>query len=214
MSPAEIESNASLLIIAGSETTATFLSGITYNLLRTPAVLKKLTELVRTTFAVESDITVLKVQQLDYFTACIEEGLRTYPPVPIGLQRVTTAEGNTICNKYVPPNTKVSVPQWASYSSPANFLDPDRFVPERWMKNPPAKYANDNRAVLQPFSVGPRNCIGRGLAYAEMRLILARVLHNFDFELQEDSRNWLSEQKSYGLWEKTPLHVKIIPRKL
>jgi len=212
MTPAEIESNASLLIIAGSETTATFLSGITYNLLRTPEVLKTLTELIRTTFAMENDINILSLQQLEYLTACLEEGLRTYPPVPSGLQRNTTSEGNVICNKYVPSGTIVSVNQWASYSSPENFTDPDKFVPERWMKEPPPKYANDKTKVLQPFSIGPRNCIGRNLAYAEMRLILARVLWNYDLELQLDCPGW-SSQKVYVVWEKKPLNVKLIPRK-
>jgi len=212
MTAKEIESNASILIIAGSETTATFLSGITFNLLRTPWVLRKLTDLVRTTFPNESDINIVNVQQLEYFTACVEEGFRTYPPVPSGLPRVTTKEGNMICGRYVPPNTIVYVTQWAAYSSASNFADPHMFVPERWTKNPPAKYADDNKNVLQPFSVGPRNCIGRNLAYAEMRLILARMLWNFDLELQPDSQTW-SSQKIFALWEKRPMHVKLIARK-
>jgi cytochrome P450 len=212
MTAKEIESNASVLIIAGSETTATFLSGITFNLLCTPWVLKTLTDLVRTTFLTESDINIASIQQLEYFTACLEEGLRTYPPVPSGLPRVTSKEGNVICDRYVPANTAVYVTQWAAYSSASNFAEPHIFVPERWMKNPPAKYANDNKKVLQPFSVGPRNCIGRNLAYAEMRLILGRMLWNFDLELQPDSQTW-SSQKIWLLWKKTPLRVKLIPRK-
>ncbi|TVY55884.1 Cytochrome P450 monooxygenase aclL [Lachnellula cervina] len=209
MTTGEIESNAGLLILAGSETTATFLSGITYNLLRTPEVLKTLTELVRNTFASQDDITLLGVQRLEYFTACLEEGLRTYPPVPAGMPRVS--QGNMINNKYVTAGTIVSVHQWASYSSPRNFADPEKFVPERWMKEPPARYANDHTKVFQPFSFGPRNCIGRNLAYAEMRLILARVLWNFDLELQPGAQDW-SAQKSYVLWEKGPLPVKLVPR--
>jgi cytochrome P450 len=103
---------------------------------------------------VESDINILSVQQLDYFTACLEESFRLYPPVPSGLLRTTTAEGNMICDKYVPPGTIVSVNQYASYTSAENFANPGMFIPERWMKNPPTEYANDNKKVLQPFSVG------------------------------------------------------------
>ncbi|KAF4636467.1 hypothetical protein G7Y89_g1609 [Cudoniella acicularis] len=149
MTPDEIESNSSLLILAGSETTATFLSGITYNLLRAPDVLKKLTDLVRTTFTTESEINILSVQKLDYFTACLEEGLRMYPPIPSGLPRTTTAEGNIICSKYVPPGTTVSVQQWTTYHSPENFTDPELFVPERWMKEVPEKYKDDNKKVFR-----------------------------------------------------------------
>lgn len=75
--------------------------------MRTPLVLEKLTDLARTTFKSESDIKYVSVQQLEYFTACLEEGFRTYPPVPSGLPRVATEEGNIICDRYVPPGTTV-----------------------------------------------------------------------------------------------------------
>jgi cytochrome P450 len=45
----------------------------------------------------------------------------------------------------------------------------------------------------------------------EMRLLLAHLLWNFDFELCGDSLNWVSEQKTYVLWEKNPLNVRITP---
>jgi cytochrome P450 len=79
-------------------------------------------------------------------------------------------------------------------------------------EDPSSPFYKDNRAVLQPFSVGPRNCIGRNLAYNEMRLILARVLWNFDLELCEESSGW-NEQKSFVLWEKPPLWCKLSLRK-
>lgn len=40
-----------------------------------------------------------------------------------------------------------------------NFTDPFEFRPERFLNDP--KYAGDKFDMLQPFSVGPRNCIGR-----------------------------------------------------
>jgi cytochrome P450 len=51
----------------------------------------------------------------------------------------------------------------AAYHSPNNFKDPMKFVPERWIESTPeyTEYANDRRAIFQPFSVGPRNCIGK-----------------------------------------------------
>ena len=48
------------------------------------------------------------------------------------------------------------------------------------------------------------------LAYAEMRLILAQVLWNFDMELATESENW-ADQKIFSLWEKEPLYVKLMP---
>lgn len=63
---------------------------------------------------------------------------------------------------------------------------------------------------MQPFAVGPRNCIGRNLAYLEMRLILARLLWNFDVEASDGKGGpeWRG-QKVFILWEKTPLEVNL-----
>lgn len=55
--------------------------------------------------------------------------------------------------------------------------------------------------------------MGNSLAYAEMRLILGKVLWNFDLELMPESRNW-DDQKIYVLWEKTPLMVRLVAREL
>ena len=49
------------------------------------------------------------------------------------------------------------------------------------------------------------------LAYAEMRLILARVIFNFDMRLSDDSLGWVEKQKVYTIWEKGPLNVYLTP---
>ena len=46
-----------------------------------------------------------------------------------------------------------------------------------------------------------------------MRLILARVLWNFDFKLATESENWVADQQVYVLWEKGPLNMYLIPVK-
>lgn len=100
----------------------------------------------------------------------------------------------------------------AAYHSPRNFHAPERYLPERWLPeaktDPASPFFSDNREVLQPFSIGPRNCIGRNLAFAEMRVIIARLLWNFDIEICEESKDW-SDQKTFTLWEKPPLMCKL-----
>jgi hypothetical protein len=49
------------------------------------------------------------------------------------------------------------------------------------------------------------------LAHAEMRLILARVLFNFDLEWDDKSKNWANDLKAFSLWQKTPLLVNLKP---
>ena len=71
-----LKANASVLIIAGSETTSTLLSGITYLLLRNPEQLERLTDEVRSSFKSDDEITLLSVNKLEYMLACLNEGLR------------------------------------------------------------------------------------------------------------------------------------------
>ncbi|KUJ15044.1 cytochrome P450 [Mollisia scopiformis] len=201
-----MKANSSLLIIAGSETTATLLSGVTYHLLRNPNKLNKVIDEVRTTFAKPEDITMASAGTLDYMLACLNEALRMYPPAPVGLPRIVPEGGDMIAGKWVSGGTIVSVCHYASYHSATNFRNPECFVPERFCGD--EMYADDNRSVFNPFSTGPRNCIGKNLAYAEMRLILSKLLFNFDLELADKERDWL-DQKTYSLWEKQELNVKL-----
>ena len=101
MSRSEIDSNAALLILAGSETTATLLSGCTYYLLKNPDVYRKLVEEVRGSFKNEEDITISEALTLPYLNAVLEESLRIYPPVPTSLSRRVPDGGATVNGQYV-----------------------------------------------------------------------------------------------------------------
>ena len=54
---------------------------------------------------------------------------------------------------------------------------------------------------------------GNSLAYAELRLILARIIFTFDLELAEDSQDWIAKQKVMSAWTKVPLNVYLSPRR-
>ncbi|RAL08505.1 cytochrome P450 [Aspergillus homomorphus CBS 101889] len=205
----EMYSNSQLFMLAGTETTATALSGLTHQLLMHPEKMQKITQEVRQTFKEEGEIEMTRLAQLRYLNACIEEGLRIYPPVPIGIPRLVPEGGMTVCGDFIPAKTSVSVQQWSTYHSPDNFKRPDEFIPERWTNDP--EFAGDNKAAFQPFSYGPRNCLGKTLAYHEMRIILAKVLYHFDLSLAPESVDW-NKQKVFSLWEKKPLMVQLHPR--
>ncbi|KAH7039774.1 cytochrome P450 [Microdochium trichocladiopsis] len=209
LSKLEIAVNSSTLITAGSETTATLLSGTTYMLLTNRDKYTKLVKDIRDRYASEAEITMSSVNELQYLLAVFNEGLRMYPPVPMGLPRFPPAGGETVDGYYIPEKSSIAVPHWAAYQCEQNWADPQRFVPERWLGTDP-RYANDKRDVLQPFSTGPRNCIGKNLAYAEMRVILTRLLWRFDLELLPESKDWYN-QRIFAFWKKGPLMVKVTP---
>uniref|UniRef100_A0A8H7N1C1 Uncharacterized protein n=1 Tax=Bionectria ochroleuca TaxID=29856 RepID=A0A8H7N1C1_BIOOC len=210
MSQAEIEMASITFIVAGSETTATMISGTVYLLLCNPSILRKLTSVIRADFRTQLDLTNVNLQQHEYLNAVLKEGLRLYPPAPDTLIRTTANKSAIIAGRVVPPHTSLTMNVWAAHRDSANFNKPLEFVPERWMSNAPPEFDNDDKAVFKPFSVGPRDCIGKNLAWAEMRMILAKLVLSIDLiSLQPDSEQWIERQKIYSLWEKPPLNVKI-----
>ena len=100
----ELNENAGLLILAGSETSATALSGVTYYLLKNRKTLAKVHKEVRDSFQDESSISFISVARLSYLNAVIEESMRVYPTVPSAQRRITPPGGHLIDNHYVPGN--------------------------------------------------------------------------------------------------------------
>ncbi|KAF1963728.1 benzoate 4-monooxygenase cytochrome P450 [Byssothecium circinans] len=209
LTPSEMYNNSATFMIAGTETTATELSGMTYYLLKNPEKMERLKKEIRSAFKSLDDVHMQELSQLKYLNACIEEGLRIYPPVPVGLPRKVPAGGAVVDGNWMPGGTIVSLPHYAAFHSPDNFKDPDSFVPERWLPEGEAEYGADRKDVFIPFSNGPRNCLGKSLAYHEMRLLCAGVTLNFDLELVSQD-DW-TDQKVYILWDKNPLMVKLTP---
>lgn len=155
----EMDSNSVLFLVAGSETTATMLSGTTYLLLSNPAKYEKVVQEVRSRFTSVAEITIEEVNKLEYMIACLSEGLRHYPPVPTGFPRVVPAGGDHISGRYIPGGTAVYVSQHATNLSERNFKDAEAYVPERWLGD--ELYEDDKRETFNPFSFGPRNCLGK-----------------------------------------------------
>ena len=232
MTISELEDSLAILIMAGSETTATALSGITNCLLRNKSVLQRLTDDIRKAYRDEKAMTMMSLAEQAYLNAVINEGLRLCPPAPAGLSRLVPKGGGLVCGHHLPEGvthrlpfvskaltpsfqTTVSYHTWSAHRSESNFNHPSEFLPDRWL--PPttteSPFATDVKDAFGPFSLGRNSCLGRNLAYAEMRLILARLVWSFDIEFPghlSECPNWW-EQKMFLLTEKEPLHVRLRP---
>lgn len=161
LNPKDLNSNSLVFVVAGSETTATLLSGATYYLVTNPRVYSSLVEEIRSAFNNDSEITLAGVNSLEYLSAVLDEALRLYPPGANNHPRLTPPQGATICGQFIPGGTLVGINQYAAFRSPLNFHRPDEFIPERALPSGNPEFSNDERGALQPFSFGPRNCIGR-----------------------------------------------------
>ncbi|KAM0809587.1 hypothetical protein AB5N19_09931 [Seiridium cardinale] len=204
----EVHVNGTLLVLAASETTGSLLCGLMFYILANDTVRSRLEEEIHSAFEDESQITLAAATNLPFLHAVVEETLRIYPPVPIGLPRIVPKGGSIISGKFVPEGTTVSVAQYAAYRSETHFSDPDSFLPDRWLNVDNPAYAKDERQVVQAFSYGPRNCIGKHLAYAEARLIMCHLFWNFDLTLSSRCTDW-DKQKIFIHWKKSPLLVKV-----
>jgi cytochrome P450 len=135
--------------------------------------------------------------------------MRMYPPAPSGVPRkIILSGGDQLDGRWLPQQTSVGIFQWTCNHSALNFHEPDIFHPERWLDKTPPEFANDSREAMQTFSLGSKDCIGKSLAWVEIRTIMARMLWNFDLELEAVSRDWVN-QKIYLIWAKHPLMAKL-----
>lgn len=159
MSMEEIHGNAASLVVAGGETSSGSLTGTTYYLLKHPRYYEKLVQEIRESYKTKSDVNIQSVLKLPYFQAVMEESFRIYPPAVNGQPRKIPAEGGTVAGYWIPGGTSVQLNQYPANHSATNFKDPENFVPDRWLGD--ERYESDQRNVMQPFSVGARNCIGK-----------------------------------------------------
>ena len=129
-----------------------------------------------------------KLNSCVYLYACIEETLRRTAPVPSHLPRVVLSGGMNIDGHYLPEGTVVGVSAYSIHHSPIYFPDPWLFRPERWIESDSVSRESINlaRRAFEPYGLGTRQCIGRNLAYLQLKLTLAHVLYRYDMRLAPD----------------------------
>ena len=108
LTDAEITSNSILIVGGGAETTSTCLSATMYHLCKTPGVMKKLAEEIRSTFTRSEDITIRAVANLPYLKATIDESLRIFPVASYITPRLTPKEGHVIDGEAIPGGVSIT----------------------------------------------------------------------------------------------------------
>ncbi|KAF2650406.1 cytochrome P450 [Lophiostoma macrostomum CBS 122681] len=216
MSRGEIDSTFAILATAGSETTATVLGGIVNYLSINPDKSNILVHKIRSKFESESEINMESVKDFPYLNAVIHEGLRLCPPVPWIMPRLVPAGGDTVCGTWLPGGTRVSIQAYSLHRDPNCFYSASSFIPERWLteeyENQNSPFHEDKREVVQTFSVGPRSCLGKSLAWSELQLILVRLLWAFDIGATEGKQLRWEDLRTFLLVEKLPIEVTIKKR--
>ena len=180
----ELLSEVSLLVGAGSDTTAITLSGFFFYIVRNPRAYGKLVEEIRSTFNAADEIASgPKLSSCKYLRACIDETLRISPVVASGLYRTVLPGGQMINGEFYPAGVTVTTSGWSSGRSD-EYGDPNVYRPERWIVDEKAGVTAEDvtriSTYMRPFSTGWSSCVGQNLAVLELSLTIARTLFRLD----------------------------------
>ena len=181
MSDTEIRDELLTLLVAGHETTATALAWAMERLTRHPEKLER-----------------LRSEVLDgedaYLTATIQETLRLRPVISIVVRRLT--EAVELGGYELPAGAGVTPSIHLIHRDPGIYPDPDRFLPERFLDNPPGTY------TWIPFGGGVRRCLGAAFAQFEMAVVLRELVRRH----QIAPANPASERNYRRAITETPRH--------
>ncbi|PSK33975.1 Isotrichodermin C-15 hydroxylase [Elsinoe australis] len=206
VSEEELTAHAATLVVAGGETISTFLAATTFYLCKTPKALEKLQTELRTRYTSADEINATSAGQLPYLQAVIQEGLRIFPPGSQGFPRISS--GVQVDGCWIPQGTEIYTSAWTVTHDERYFKDPEAFVPERWL----ASDNGDLKEASQPFSLGPRACLGRNFAMVEACLILGILLFEFDIQLVDSNQEWEPKCHMHVNWLKPDLPVRFVQR--
>ncbi|KAK9059504.1 hypothetical protein SSX86_020207 [Deinandra increscens subsp. villosa] len=179
-------------ILAGRDTTSSALTWFFWILSSHPEVERKILEELKTVGKTrrEEFYTFDELRRMHYLHAAISEGMRLYPPVPVDTKAC-------LKNDVMPDGTFVGEGWFVTYHTYAMGrmesvwgADCGEFRPERWMEE--ERGGGDVAAVCRaesPFKFPvfhggpPRVCLGREMAYNQMKVVAAGIMERFEVEV-------------------------------
>ncbi|KFA73184.1 hypothetical protein S40288_08930 [Stachybotrys chartarum IBT 40288] len=184
MTDSSIMDNLITFLIAGHETTSGLLSFVFLQLLKHPEAYKKAQHEVDEVVG-KGVITVEHMSKLPYMSAVLRETLRLNSTIPVF--GVTPIEDTLLGGKYpVYKNETVGVLLANAHLDPKVYGDDAKeFRPERMLDDNFNRLNKEFPNCWKPFGNGARACIGRPFAWQEALLVMAMLLQNFDFELEQ-----------------------------
>lgn len=197
LSTPELWGEANVLMIAGSDTTATTLTATIFYLVRNPHAMTRLKKEVRESFdSIEEIVSGPRLSELTYLKACLDEALRLGPAVPGALPREVMDGGTVVDGLFLPSGTNCGTPIYSIHRQAEYYPEPEAYIPERWIEGATCQTECTSwqtskeevelgRRAMCPFSIGPRGCIARSMAFMEMRLTIARMVFLFEMELAD-----------------------------
>ncbi len=179
LSEDELVGHAGVIFAAGHETSSNALSWTLFLLSQHPRILADLCD--ELSGKLRGDAPSFEdLASLPLLDRVVKESLRLFPPAP--LNHRITARDSELGEYRIPAGTEVLSSIYHTHRMPDLYPEPLRFRPERWQKSDPGPYG------YNPFSAGPRMCIGATFAWFEIKIVLALLLQRFRLELVPNQR--------------------------
>ncbi|KAH7846041.1 hypothetical protein Vadar_009065 [Vaccinium darrowii] len=182
-----IKAQILIAFAGGTDTTHTFLEWAMSELLRNPRVMGKVQDEVREILSSTGNIEIVEgdLEKMQYLKAVIKETLRLHPPVPFLIPHEARKDIR-VMGYDIAAGTMVLTNAWAIGRDPSTWDEPDEFRPERFLNSPVDFRGHDFQLI--PFGAGRRGCPGISFATAIGELVLANLLHKFNWSLPGEAK--------------------------
>nr|XP_043608258.1 cytochrome P450 CYP82D47-like [Erigeron canadensis] len=206
-----VKSTCMALLLAGTDTTSATLTWTLSLLVKNPLVLQKSQKELEKYVGKDRFVEESDLKNLVYLQAIIKETMRLYPAIPLSLPHVSTDD--CIVGGYtVPKGTRLLVNIWKIQHDPEVWTDPFEFQPERFLTSNKEIDVKGKHFELIPFSSGRRICPGITFSLEAMQLILANIIHGFEFQNPSNDKIDLTESLGLSNVKASSLELFVSPR--
>ncbi|XP_035776557.1 cytochrome P450 4c3-like [Anopheles albimanus] len=186
LSHEDIREEVDTFMFEGHDTTSAAISWILLLLGGDPAIQERIVEEIDLIMGGDRERfpTMQELNEMKYLEACIKEGLRLYPSVPLIARHLT--EDVDIDGYTLPAGTTAMIVVYQLHRNPDVFPNPDKYNPDHFL---PENCRGRHPYAYIPFSAGPRNCIGQKFALLEEKSIISAVLRKYRIEAVDRREN-------------------------
>ncbi|KAI3821099.1 hypothetical protein L1987_08656 [Smallanthus sonchifolius] len=198
---------------AGSDTTPVTITWALSLLVNNPLVLKNVQEELEIHVGRDRNVEESDIKNLVYLQAIIKETMRLYPAAPLSVPHEST-EDCIVGGYTVPKGTRLWVNIWKIHHDPQIWTDPFEFQPERFLTSHKEIDVKGRHFELMPFGSGRRICLGSSFALEAVQLILASIIHGFEFQKPSNEQIDMTESPGLNNHKASPLDLLVSPRLL
>ncbi|KAL5820502.1 hypothetical protein ACOSQ3_022384 [Xanthoceras sorbifolium] len=170
------------LFVAAIDPTATTIEWALSELIKHPRIIKKLQKELDSVVGLGRMVDESDLDNLEYLDMVINEAFRFRPVSPLLIPH-ESVEDCTINGFHIPEKSKIIINVWAIGRDPSAWNDPEEFFPERFVGSNIDPHGRNFQ--LLPFGFGRRACAGMQLGLTVVRLVLAQLVHCFDWEVPD-----------------------------